>query len=134
MTTVSLAARTQPAVLDEAPKYYPFNEWTAQLAEATRLSRQDEGEPVRHPGYTSFVVSTLALSLASDRWVVKWPGHPEVTFEDLRNGRIPKPTPEELDRRKQAVKEAQEIRSYLNIAPLTTSTLIRQLRDGSDRD
>ena len=80
-----------------------------------------------------FEVPTLDLPAASERWVVRWQGHPEVTFEDLRAGRLPKPSAIELIDRQKAIKAAQEIRQKIDISPLTTETLIRQLRDGSEQ-
>jgi hypothetical protein len=39
------------------------------------------------------------------------------------------PSEEELERRKEAVARALEIRKHLKIAPLTTGELVRSIRD-----
>jgi hypothetical protein len=65
-----------------------------------------------------------------NRMKLHYPGHPEVTVEDLKAGRLPELTPEELARRRKALDEALKIRKKLDIRPLTTTRLTRELRDG----
>ncbi|GEM_PF-2969172 len=83
-------------------------------------------------GRVQFEIATIELPLAADSWLVRWAGHPEVSFEDLRAGHLPKPSADELAARREAIKSAHEIRAKLDIRPLTTQVLIRQLRDGSE--
>jgi hypothetical protein len=66
----------------------------------------------------------------ADNWPVYYPGHPEVTFADLKAGRFPKLTPEELAERHEAVRRIRELRQKLDIRPLTAEKIIRSLRDG----
>lgn len=69
---------------------------------------------------------------AADRWILEQHWRPHLTVEDVRAGRLPKPSPRERARRQEAVRMAHEIRSKLNIAPLTTSEIIRCLREGTE--
>lgn len=52
---------------------------------------------------------------------------PDWAKEFLKNYRPP--TQAELRRRKKAVARAREIREHLDIRPLTTGELVRQIRD-----
>lgn len=87
----------------------------------------------QHP--VLFEINTIDLPTATRRWKVNLPGHPEVTFDDLRAGKWPKPTEEEMEARGKALELAQSVHDKLDIRPLTTATIIRQFREGKeDRD
>ncbi len=131
MTLVSLKEKTEVSDYHDAAQVYPFTRWTPNLVNWIREG--DESRFFREPSYSAFEVLTLDLQLARDRWIVKWPEHPEVSFEDIRLGRLPKIDPKELGVRQNAIKAARETRQKLNIAPLTTSTIIRQLRNGTEK-
>ncbi len=77
-----------------------------------------------------FNIDNVELPTATRRWKVSLAGYPEITFDDLRTGNWPKPTEEELEARSKALELAQEVHKELDIRPLTTSTIIRQLREG----
>lgn len=77
-----------------------------------------------------FHIDNVELPTAIRRWKVSLPGHPEVTFDELRAGNLPKPTEQELEARSKALELAQEVHKKLDIRPLTTATIIRQLREG----
>ncbi len=77
-----------------------------------------------------FDIDNVELPTATRRWKVSLAGYPEITFDDLRTGNWPKPTEEELEARSKALELAQEVHKELDIRPLTTSTIIRQLREG----
>ncbi len=77
-----------------------------------------------------FNIDNVELPTATRRWKVSLPEHPEVTFDDLRAGKWPKPTEQELEARQKALELAREVREKLDIRPLKTSTIIRQLREG----
>lgn len=82
-----------------------------------------------------FEIDTIDLPIATRRWRVSLPGHPELTFDDLRAGKWPKPTEEEIEARSKALEFAQHVHDKLDIRPLTTATIVRQLREGKeDRD
>ena len=82
-----------------------------------------------------FEIDTIDLPIATRRWKVNLPGHPELTFDDLRAGKWPKPTEEEIEARSNALELAQHVHDKLDIRPLTTATIVRQLREGKeDRD
>lgn len=130
---VSLLPLTEPAMVDQSAKYFPFTQWTTRLVELIGSSAEEQLTRVKQPGYSSFDVPSLDLQLASDRWVLRWPEHPEITLEDLRARILPEPTKEEIWQRKKAIQEARQLRASLDITPLTTSALIRRLRDGSDK-
>jgi formiminotetrahydrofolate cyclodeaminase len=56
-------------------------------------------------------------------------------FDDLRAGKWPKATDEEIKARDKALELAQSVHDKLDIRPLTTATIVRQLREGKeDRD
>jgi hypothetical protein len=78
----------------------------------------------------AFDIDTIELPLATRRWKVSLPGHPEVTFDDLRAGKWPEPTEQELEKCRNALELAHEARQTLDIRPLTTSIIIRELREG----
>jgi len=79
-----------------------------------------------------FEIKNVDLPTAAQRWKISLPEHPEITFEDLRAGKWPKPTEEELKAREEALKLAQRVQEILDIRPLTTTILIRQLREGKE--
>lgn len=94
--------------------------------EATSLDGQ---QPVM------FEIDTIDLPTATRRWKVSSPEHPEITFDDLRTGKWPEPTEEEIKARSKALELAQCVHDKLDIRPLTTTTIVRQLREGKeDRD
>ena len=82
----------------------------------------------------TFDTDTIELPMATRRWKVSLPGHPEVTFDDLRAGNWPEPTEQELEERHKALELARDVHEKLDIRPLTTSTIIRQLREGKVED
>lgn len=148
MTALSLLPGTWTVDLVDAPYSYPSETLDEAALEFLRqASYESEDTAFRKPGYTQFEapfrgpgytqefeVDKLRVPVASERWAVKWPGHPEITFEDLRAGRLPKPTLQELASRQEAIQQAREIRTRLDIRPLTTSTIIRQLREGTEEE
>lgn len=81
-----------------------------------------------------FEIDNVELPTATGRWKVSLPGYPEVTFEDLRAGNWPEPTQQELEARRKALELARDVHQKLDIRPLTTSTIIRQLREGKAED
>jgi hypothetical protein len=81
-----------------------------------------------------FYVDTIELQLAKRRWKVSLPGYPQVTFETLQTGNWPKPTEEELEERRKALELARDVYQKLDIRPLKTSTIIRQIREGKVED
>lgn len=82
-----------------------------------------------------FEVDTIDLPLATRRWKLSLPQHPEITFDGLRAGKWPKPTEEEMAARGKALELAQRVHDELDIRPLTTAAIVRQLREGiEDRD
>lgn len=76
----------------------------------------------------SFEIDTIDLPSPAQRWKLSMPGHPEMTFDDLRAGKWPKLTEEELKARQAALLAARRVHDKLDIRPLRTSTIIRQLR------
>jgi len=74
----------------------------------------------------------MNLPTATRRWKVNIPGHPELTFDDLRAGKWPKPTKEEIEARSKALELAEHVHDNLDIRPLTTATMVRQLREGKE--
>jgi len=81
-----------------------------------------------------FDVDNVELPTATRRWKVSLSGYPEITFDDLRTGNWPKPTEEELEARSKALELARDVHQKLDIRPLTTSTIIRQLREGKVKE
>lgn len=81
-----------------------------------------------------FYTDTIELPTAIRRWKVSLPEHPEATFDDLRAGKWPEPTEEELEARRGALQQARDVHEKLDIRPLTTSTIARQLREGKVED
>lgn len=135
MVEASLIPRTEAPTFRDIRHVYPFQTWTEDTWESLHQAREEAGGTLfREPSYTEFEVDTIRLPVASERWIVIWAGHPETSFEDLRSGHIPKPTPEELCQRQEAIRSAQEIRAQLDIRPLTTGTIIRQLREGTEEE
>jgi hypothetical protein len=79
-----------------------------------------------------FEIDTIDLPTATRRWKVNLPGHPELTFDDLRARKWPKPTEEEIEARSKALELAQHVHDKLDIRPLTIATIVRQLREGKE--
>lgn len=79
-----------------------------------------------------FEINTVDLPTATRRWKVSSPEHPEITFDELRAGKWPKPTEEEIEARGKALELAQSVHDKLDIRPLTTATIVRQLREGKE--
>jgi len=82
----------------------------------------------------TFEIDTLDLPIADKRWKVSLSGDVRVSFDDLRDGRWPKPAEVELEKRREALQVAKGIRQVLDIRPLKTSTMVRQLREGKVED
>lgn len=82
----------------------------------------------------AFDIDTVELPTATRRWKVSLPEYPEVTFDDLRAGNWPKPTEQEIEARRKALELARDVHEKLDIRPLKTSTIIRQLREGKVED
>lgn len=82
----------------------------------------------------TFDIDTIELPSATRRWKVSFPEYPEITFDDLRAGNWPEPTEEELKARRKALELARDVHQKIDIRPLTTSTIIRQLREGKVED
>jgi hypothetical protein len=103
------------------PELYQWRpvEWLAATS-------QDGQQPVM------FEIDTIDLPIATWRWKVSSPEHPELTFDDLRAGQWPKPTEEEIKTRSKALELAQYVHDKLDIRPLTTTTIVRQLREGKE--
>lgn len=99
-----------------------------QPTEATLQTTYDGQRPIE------FYVDTIELPLATRRWKVSLPGYPEVTFENLQAGNWPKPTEQELEERRRALEIARDVYEKLDIRPLKTSTIIRQIREGKVED
>ena len=74
----------------------------------------------------------MDLPIATRRWKVNLFGHPELTFDDLRTGKWPELTEEEIETRTKALELAQHVHAKLDIRPLTTATIVRQLREGKE--
>ena len=79
-----------------------------------------------------FEIDTVDLPIAARRWKIDLPEHPRVTFDDLRAGKWPKPTEKELEARSKALELARSVHDKLDIRPLTTATIVRQLREGRE--
>ncbi len=101
-------------------------EW--QSIEQTLLTAFEGQRPI------AFDIDNVELPTATRRWNVSLPEYPEVTFGDLRAGNWPKPTDQEMEARRKALELARDVREKLDIRPLSTSTIIRQLREGKVED
>jgi len=77
----------------------------------------------------TMVVDDLDLPNATRRWKVSLPKHPEVTFQNLQEGKLPELTEEEIQERFTALDIAEQVRAGLDIRPLTTTVVIRQIRE-----
>ena len=75
------------------------------------------------------VVDDLDLPTAAGSWKVSLPRHPEVTFQNLQDGKLPELTEEEIQERCTALDTAKQVRAELDIRPLTTAVVIRQIRE-----
>lgn len=105
--------------------------WVPQLCRWRSIERSvpttfDGQQPVL------FQVNTIDLPTATKRWKVSLPEHPEITFDNLRAGKWPRPTKEELEARSKALELARGVHDNLDIRPLTTTTIVRQLREGKE--
>lgn len=76
----------------------------------------------------TMVVDDLDLPTAARRWKISLPKHPEVTFQNLQEGKLPELTDEEMQERFTALDIAEQVRAELDIRPLTTTVVIRQIR------
>ncbi len=131
------------APVETEPKSFPDTQLLARYVKLNPIvwapglyQRESSNEETQQTLFTSqrtisFHVDTIVLPTATSRWKVSLPEHPETTFDDLRAGKWPKPTKEEIDTRRNAMELAQGIRAQLDIRPLTTSVIIRQLREGT---
>jgi len=105
--------------------------WMPELYEWRPIGRlaatgQDGQQPIM------FEIDTIDLPTATRRWKLSSPEHPELKFDDLRAGKWPKPTEEEIEARSKALELAQHVHDKLDIRPLTTATIVRQLREGKE--
>lgn len=110
---------------------FPLQTWILELyhwhsIEPSIRTTFDGQQPV------SFQVDTIGLPLATQRWKLNLPQHPEITFDDLRAGKWPRPTKEELEARGKALDLATSVHDKLDIRPLTAATIVRQLREGKE--
>jgi len=108
--------------------------WAPELYQRESIREETQQTVFYSQRTILFDVDTIALPTATSRWKVSLPEHPETTFDDLRAGKCPKPTEEEIDARCKAMELARGIRAQLDIRPLTTSTIIRQLREGTIKE
>ena len=92
----------------------------------------EQDEYTSHDGQLpiAFVVDTIDLPTATSRWKVSMPEYPDVTFDDIRAGKRPKLTKKMLEERSKALEIARSVRDKIDIRPLTTSAILRQLREG----
>jgi hypothetical protein len=102
--------------------------WVPKLCEWKAVDQMANTSHNKHQPVT-FEVDTIDLPTAAQRWKLSMPGHPEVTFDDLRAGRWPKLTEEELKARQSALTSARKVHDKLDIRPLRTSTIVRELRE-----
>lgn len=77
----------------------------------------------------AFSVDDIDLPTAAQRWKVNLSGHPETSFDDLRDGKWPELSREDLETRQQALHLAKAVHDKIDIRPLRTSTIIREIRD-----
>ncbi len=137
-TMLTPPAEVKPAVLSDSILSSPYlslsiaawvpglYQW--QSAEQMLPTSFDGHQPI------PFDINTVELSTATRRWKISLPGYPEVTFDDLRAGNWPEPTKQELEERRKALELARDVHQKLDIRPLTTSTIIHQLREGKVED
>lgn len=108
---------------------FTLNTWVPGLTkweaiECTMPTNYNGQQPI------STEVDDLDLPTAVRRWKVTMPRHPEITFDDLRAGEYPELTEEEIEARGKAMQAARFARAKLDIRPLTTAVIIRQVREG----
>lgn len=101
--------------------------WIPKLCEWTAVPQMANTSHNKHQP-VKFEIDTMDLPTPTRRWKLSMPEHPEATFDDLRAGRWPELTAEELKDRQAALSAARRLHDKLDIRPLRTSTLIRQLR------
>jgi len=137
-TTLTPSAGVKPAVLSDSILSSPY----LRLSLATWIPGLYEWQSIEQMMHTTFDgqrpivfdIDNVELPTATRRWKVSLAGYPEITFDNLRTGNWPKPTEEELEARSIALELAQGVHKELDIRPLTTSTIIRQLREGKVED
>lgn len=137
-TRPTLLGEAEPAVLSDSILSSPYlslslGTWVPGLYQWQSIEQMlgttfDGQRPI------AFEIDTVELPTATRRWKISLPGYPEVTFDDLRAGSWPQPTEQELEARRKALELAQDVHQKLDIRPLTTSTIIRQLREGKVED
>ncbi len=137
-TRLTSPPEVKPAVLSDSILSSPFvrlslgtwvpglYEW--QSIEQTLHTTFDGQQPI------VFDIDNVELPTATRRWKVSLPGYSEVTFDDLRAGNWPEPTEQELEARRKALELARDVHQKLDIRPLTTATITRQLREGKVKD
>ena len=137
-TMLPPSAEVKPAVLSDSILSSPY----LSLSPATWVPGLYEWQSIEQMLHTTFDgqrpivfnIDNVELPTATRRWKVSLPGYPEVTFDDLRAGKWPKPTEQELAARRKALELARDVHEKLDIRPLSTSTIIRQLREGKVED
>jgi len=137
-TMLTPAAEVKPAILSDSILSSPYLSFTL----ATWVPGLYEWQSIGQMLHTTFDgqrpivfdIDNVELPTATRRWKVSLSGYPEATFDDLRAGRWPKPTKQEIEARHKALELAKDVHEKLDIRPLTTSTIIRQLREGKVED
>ena len=137
-TTLTPPVEVKPAVLSDSILSSPYLSLSI-AAWVPGLYRWQPAETLIKTTFNgqrpiTFDVDTIDLSIATRRWKVSLPEYPEVTFDDLRSGNWPEPTEQDLEARRKALDLARDVRQKLDIRPLKTSTIIRQLREGTEED
>ena len=137
-TMLTPPAEVEPAVLSDSILSSPYVSlsiaaWVPGLyqwqpTETMLRTTFDGQQPI------AFDIDTIELPTATRRWKISLPGYPEVTFDDLRAGNWPEVTEQELEARRKALELARDVHDKLDIRPLKTSTIIRQLREGKVED
>lgn len=81
----------------------------------------------------TFEVENIVLPTAASRWKISISEYPGLNFEKLLRGEITK-NKELLERRQKAMEIANEVKGKIDIRPLKTATIIRQIRSGQEED
>lgn len=123
--TISNESLLSPHVWVNPCTWIRHGEW--QPLQDKLITSQNGVQPL------SFSVADIDIPLPSKRWMLRTIGDAPITFDDLRSGNMPLPTEEELKRRHQAIESAKEIRGKIDIRPLTTSAILRNLRNGKSK-
>jgi len=137
-TMLTPPAEARPAVLSDSVLSSPY----LSLSLATWVPGLYEWQSIEQTLHTTFNgqrplvfdIDNVELPTATRRWKVSLPGYPQVSFDDLRAGKWPKPTEQELEVRRKALELAKDVHDKLDIRPLTTSTITRQVRKGKLED